>query len=53
VYATNIGLVLIGPGVAATLIGSFVRLSGVGYRKWLLAIAGGLSGAWAAGLKKI
>ncbi len=38
-------LILIGPGVAVVVIGLFMWLGGVGFRKWLLAIAGGLSGA--------
>ncbi|MBN2269558.1 MAG: hypothetical protein JXN61_03030 [Sedimentisphaerales bacterium] len=37
-------LVLIGPGIAALVIGLFVWLGGVGFRNWLLGIAGGLSG---------
>jgi hypothetical protein len=37
-------LVLIGPGIAALVIGLFVWLGGVGFRKWLLGIAGGLTG---------
>src|SRR3990172_7449861 len=40
-------LVLIGPGIAAVVIGLFVWLGGVGFRKWVLGIAGGLSGALA------
>ena len=38
-------LVLIGPGIAAVVIGLFLWLGGVGFRKWLLGIAGGLTGA--------
>lgn len=40
-------VILVGPGVAAVVIGLFMWLGGVGFRKWLLGIAGGLTGALA------
>lgn len=37
--------VLIGPGLAAVLVGLFVWLGGLGFRKVLVAVAGAISGA--------
>ncbi len=38
-------MVLIGPGLAAVLLGLFVWLGGLGFRKLLVAVAGAVSGA--------
>lgn len=43
------GLLLIGPGTVAAVVGPFARLGGVGSRESLLAIAGDLSGTFAPG----